>query len=119
MAAIDIISIEPSFASYVKQENGEITFEHAVSRDEFVNQFPIGDLTGIINISYEPARNLFHVLDVEYNLVVAEDPEDNAFLGYIHTNFELIKSWFHQKFDAITAASETVNEPPSVPVLGE
>ena len=94
-----VITIEQEFATVLEESGIEITFEHAVPRDEFLTEFNGADFSETRQLSYEPARGLFHIIESNYSLTSLGSPADDERMSFIHENAANIVSWFKEKHD--------------------
>lgn len=108
-----IFTVESGFATYVEREGVNIFFEHVVPREEFISQFDIGDISSVVQISYEPFRNLYHILDEDYNLTALDSVSEHYAMNAIHNNIDAIGSWFKSDYEDANYVPEEV-----IPVLG-
>jgi len=93
-----IFTIEPQFATLLKEEGIQITFEHSVPRADFLSQFSGIDASDVRQLSYEPHRGLFHIVDVDYNLTALSTASDDARMQFVADNIGSITSWFESKY---------------------
>jgi len=89
-----IISIEPLVVSLFYKKEDNSFFECGTTREEFKNSFSGIDYNSFIQLSYEPEKNLFHIVENNYSLSALENPSDDVRMSYIHTNADDIKTWF-------------------------
>ena len=99
-----MISIEQQFAT-CKEENGlDVTFDFAIERPYFVEQFSGVDLSQTRQLSYEPERGLYHILELDYSLTVLDDPSSDPRMAFVHNNKDAIRQWFGQKQNEAASA---------------
>jgi len=89
-----IFGIDLNFAQNVREEGLSVTFEHAVPRAEFLQQYPAFDGSDVRTLAYEPARNLYHIMNAAYELTVLNSPEEDPRMAFIHNNLADIQTWF-------------------------
>ena len=103
-----IITIEQQLVSCIEEQDGQISFEHSVPREDFSGNFAEVDLGNVRQLSYEPDRNLFHIVETDHSLAVLASPSEDSRMNFISNNANAISSWFKQKHDKFV--SETVVE---------
>lgn len=115
MSVKKIFTIESDISSYVEREGVSISFEHVVPRQEFISEFDIGDVSNVMQLSYEPFRNLYHIVDSDYNLTVIDSVSESDVMKAIHDNIDNISNWF--KTDYKSKNPDPKNED-LIPILG-
>lgn len=104
----NIFTLDGANVACCIEENLQITEEYICTKDQFTTQFTDIDLSNIRSISYEPARNIYHVLDGDNNLSTYDSATDNDLLSYIDTNYDTIKAFVVEKDTEAHAAAEAV-----------
>ena len=89
-----IITIEPLVTSILYRKEDNSFFEFGTTREQFKNNFLGIDYSSFVQLSYEPEKNLFHIIENNYSLTALENPSDDDRMNYIHTNADNIKTWF-------------------------
>lgn len=103
-----IITIEQQNASCIEESGIEVAFEHSENRSEFLSAFPGADYSTTRQVSYEPDRSLYHIVEADYSIAVLSSPDEDPRMAYIHNNVDAINNWFHQKFDERQASYQSI-----------
>lgn len=95
--ATSIISIDMNYASNVRIDGIVETFQHTVSRAEFLSQFGDLDLANVRSLAYEPEQNFYHIVDGNGVLSAFASPSEDSRINYVHSNLAGIEAWFEDK----------------------
>ena len=102
------ISVEPEFASCVGWHGVTMTQEIAQPRATFTNAFSGIDWTTVRQLSYEPDRSLYHIVEPDWSVTVLDAPTDDSRMQYVYDNIDSIVSWFQAIQDELDAAMEPI-----------
>ena len=97
-----IFTLERQYATLSKETGIDLTFEHSVSRADFLAQFGAGvDFSTTRQLSYEPSRPLYHIMEQDYSVVNLEsDPTTDPRMNAIHSNIAAIETWYDAQYAA-------------------
>lgn len=94
-----IFFLEPKHASITTEDGMDTLFDHAVSRVDFLAEFSDVDFSTARQISYETARPLYHIIEMDYSVTdLGADPTSDPRMSYIHENINAILSWFEAEY---------------------
>jgi hypothetical protein len=92
-----IFTLDSSYGAFIEDEGVDRVFEHCVDRSDFLTEFSATDFSNTRQLSYEPDRELFHIVELDYSITELSSATDDPRMAYIHNNIEAIKTWFVAK----------------------
>lgn len=100
-----MFTIERQYASCVTFSGIGFDFQSCIDRKLLELKFPEINLSDVVQLSFEPERNLFNIVTSDNNVLVFNSPQEDARLKFIDDNHEMLYWWFYDQ--------EQLNQKPS------
>jgi len=91
-----IFTLEPTIASLILFDGALVTLEAAVPREKFATDFAGLELTNVRQLSYEPEKGYYHIIDASGNLHAYSGASENELLSWVENNWDSLVSYFEQ-----------------------